>query len=148
MTAEDGEDIAEMSSYRRVEFDGDMLSPSITRTAPEATGEFETDSPYEETVRSPHGLQQPTGRSEFGLSPSTTKSSKSIRLEPPPVVMRPPKVKDGGFGQAALSWISWYRNEETDGSRLCPMHATILPQPNHISIFWTHHHQGYQLEDV
>ncbi|KIX96998.1 uncharacterized protein Z520_07112 [Fonsecaea multimorphosa CBS 102226] len=48
------------------------------------------------------------------LSPQVSKSSKSIRLEPPPVVMRPPKVKFDGFGSAALSWFAWTRNEEKD----------------------------------
>ncbi|OQV02827.1 hypothetical protein CLAIMM_07956 isoform 2 [Cladophialophora immunda] len=43
-----------------------------------------------------------------------SRSSKSIRLEPPPVVMRPPKVRFDGFSSAALSWFAWNRNEEKD----------------------------------
>ena len=34
--------------------------------------------------------------------------SKSIRLEPPPVISRPPKIKTDSF---LLSWFSWSRTE-------------------------------------
>ncbi|OQV02826.1 hypothetical protein CLAIMM_07956 isoform 3 [Cladophialophora immunda] len=57
------------------------------------------------------------GASEYPdsrISPQMSRSSKSIRLEPPPVVMRPPKVRFDGFSSAALSWFAWNRNEEKD----------------------------------
>lgn len=49
------------------------------------------------------------------LSPQISRSTKSVRLEPPPVVMRPPRVKYDGFSLAALSSVlSWNRNEQKD----------------------------------
>ncbi|KAK5403000.1 hypothetical protein LTR06_010426 [Exophiala xenobiotica] len=43
--------------------------------------------------------------------------SKVIHLEPPPVVVRPPKIKNDGFSHHAFSWLSWSRNEQKDRSR-------------------------------
>jgi hypothetical protein len=43
--------------------------------------------------------------------------SQVIHLEPPPVVVRPPKIKNDGFSHHAFSWLSWSRNEQKDRSR-------------------------------
>ncbi|KAK7894173.1 hypothetical protein LTR67_005931 [Exophiala xenobiotica] len=43
--------------------------------------------------------------------------SQVIHLEPPPVVVRPPKIKHDGFSHHAFSWLSWSRNEQKDRSR-------------------------------
>lgn len=46
----------------------------------------------------------------------TSRSSKPIHLEPPPAVVRPPKIKTDSFSHHALSWLSWNRNEHKDVS--------------------------------
>lgn len=46
----------------------------------------------------------------------THRSSEPIRLEPPPVVVRPPKIKSDGFSHAAFSWLSWSSSEQKDFS--------------------------------
>ncbi|KIW20970.1 hypothetical protein PV08_01549 [Exophiala spinifera] len=51
----------------------------------------------------------------FG-SALTHRSSEPIHLEPPPVVVRPPKIKSDGFSNAALSWLSWSNSEQKDFS--------------------------------
>jgi hypothetical protein len=50
------------------------------------------------------------------LDHRTTGSSSvlSIHLEPPPVVVKPPKVEYRGFSSTALSWFAWVRNEQAD----------------------------------
>ncbi|KIW67255.1 hypothetical protein PV04_06520 [Phialophora macrospora] len=83
--------------------------PEIAATSTTPTARPRATSDYT-TINKPSA----TGRSEVGLSPQVSKSSKSIRLESPPVVIRPPKVKSDGFSYAALSWLSWKRNEEKD----------------------------------
>ena len=96
-----------------------VLSPQVTfmtmpgTPAPQNPTSDPMDTDFIETVRSGLSEQQ---RTATGLiSPQMTKSSKStIRLELPPVVMRPPKVKEDGFSSAALSWLSWNKNEEKD----------------------------------
>ncbi|KAJ9644949.1 uncharacterized protein PV06_08761 [Exophiala oligosperma] len=49
----------------------------------------------------------------FG-SDFTHRSSGPIHLEPPPVVVRPPKIKSDGFSHAAFSWLSWSNSEQKD----------------------------------
>src|ERR1700760_543122 len=40
--------------------------------------------------------------------------TRSIRLEPPPAIPRPPKVKSESHGFSLLSWLSWNSTEEKD----------------------------------
>lgn len=109
--AEEGPDPGEMSNHHLTEHDGAVLSPSATIPGPEAIPD---EHAFVENPRPGHSLHHISGPSDVRLSPQVSKSSKSIRLEPPPVVMRPPKVKDQGFGHTALSWLSWIRNVEQD----------------------------------
>jgi hypothetical protein len=112
--AEQVPDLGEMSNRDPVEYDGMVLSPSTTVLRPDATTENPSEHAFVENPRPGHSFHQISQPSEPRLSPQISKSSKSIRLEPPPVVMRPPKVKDQGFGYAALSWLSWIQNTEMD----------------------------------
>ncbi|EXJ70567.1 uncharacterized protein A1O5_06637 [Cladophialophora psammophila CBS 110553] len=76
-----------------------------------------TDDPSENDfaeARPSQRIKRMSEPSDSQLSPQVSKSSKSIYLEPPPVVMRPPKVKFDGFSSTALWWLSWGRNEEKD----------------------------------
>ncbi|EXJ58679.1 hypothetical protein A1O7_06108 [Cladophialophora yegresii CBS 114405] len=86
----------------RVGDPGILAHDSATRNDPAAT------------VRPPAEIPDVSKRLGFELRPQMSKSSKSIRLESPPVVTRPPKVKSIGFSHAALSWLAWNRNEERD----------------------------------
>jgi hypothetical protein len=94
--------------------------PGITATStnptarPRATSDYATENQPSATVRPGPGIPHASERSDVELSPQISKSSKSIRLESPPVVIRPPKVKSDSFSYAALSWLSWKRNEEKD----------------------------------
>jgi hypothetical protein len=69
---------------------------------------------FSETARSPPTDQPIAGLVENALSPQVTKTSRSIRLEAPPVVIRPPKVKADGFGLTSIPFLSWTRNSEKD----------------------------------
>ncbi|OAP59514.1 hypothetical protein AYL99_06812 [Fonsecaea erecta] len=92
----------------------------LEATTPAPTLRFASaaDESYEQDlVTEVPPRQYSKGKSEYldsRLSPQMSRSSKSIRLEPPPVVMRPPKVRFDGFSSAALSWFAWNRNEEKD----------------------------------
>ena len=55
--------------------------------------------------------QRTSELSDVGLSRSVT---RSLSLEPPPVVVRPPKVRYDGFSSACLTWFAWFRNEQKD----------------------------------
>ncbi|KAF2099672.1 hypothetical protein NA57DRAFT_55617 [Rhizodiscina lignyota] len=43
-----------------------------------------------------------------------TGSSRSLYLEPPPVVRRPPKIKSESVTIAALSWFAWNKTEQVE----------------------------------
>ncbi|ETI22352.1 hypothetical protein G647_06426 [Cladophialophora carrionii CBS 160.54] len=101
--------------------DNVSLSDHTARLDIEQVGDPRIPARYTTTEKDPAATVRPTAeipdvqeRSGFELSPQISKSSKSIRLESPPVVIRPPKVKSVGFSHAALSWLSWNRNEEKD----------------------------------
>ncbi|KAJ9496408.1 hypothetical protein H2202_008071 [Exophiala xenobiotica] len=57
------------------------------------------------------------GMTELSDAELSHQVSKVIHLEPPPVVVRPPKIKNDGFSHHAFSWLSWSRNEQKDRSR-------------------------------
>jgi hypothetical protein len=112
--AKNERDACDMSSHQPAGRDGTVLSSTVTVPGGETTGDDPSENAFIENVRSGPSGQRISERSDTELSPQVSKSSKSIRLEPPPVVMRPPKVKEEGFSHAALSWLSWNRNEEKD----------------------------------
>ena len=87
---------------------------TVTFTNAEPTNDYQPENESATKVRSALSANRRSERSDVELSPQISTSSKSIRLEPPPVVMRPPKVKYGGFSSTALSWFAWNRNEEKD----------------------------------
>ncbi|KAJ9607861.1 hypothetical protein H2200_007940 [Cladophialophora chaetospira] len=75
-------------------------------------GDYQLEDDNPSRVQSTAFTQRPSRGLNADLSPQITKSSRSIRLEPPPVVLRPPRVKSDGFSSAA--WFAWVRNEEKD----------------------------------
>ncbi|KAI1612711.1 hypothetical protein EDD37DRAFT_607373 [Exophiala viscosa] len=83
-----------------------------------------TDSTSNEPTRVPTGASGCTAKNTSSRSNHpipdlsdetlTSRSSKPIHLEPPPVVVRPPKVKTDSFSHHALTWFAWNRNEHKD----------------------------------
>lgn len=57
----------------------------------------------------PH--RRETERSGVELKPQV---SKTLSLEPPPIVKRPEKFKEDTFSFNALSWINWSRTERKE----------------------------------
>ncbi|KAH0841121.1 hypothetical protein AYO21_06610 [Fonsecaea monophora] len=109
---EDSSGIPRSQQNEQPEGSSAAAAPATVRFAP---SNEEPDEP--ESLNEPPLIQDLKGTSEYlgsTLSPQTSKSSRSIKLEPPPVVMRPPKVKYEGFSSTALSWFAWNRNEEKD----------------------------------
>lgn len=84
-------------------------------------GVHTSDSAYNGAFRSPDDsvVEERQNRRMTGLSDAelSHQVSMAIHLEPPPVVVRPPKIKNDGFSHHAFSWLSWSRNEQKDRSR-------------------------------
>src|ERR1700761_6760308 len=86
---------------------GVASASGVTSARPQATSGYTTEDGPVARERPAPLIPHTSERTDVELSPQVSKSSKSIRLEAPPVVVRPPKVKFDSFGSAALSWFSW-----------------------------------------